>query len=137
MIELITIACFLVAGACGVVRLILGPSLADRVVALDVTLVGLMGAIAVDAARRDDTTYLITLVVLSIVGFTATLAASRFIEDDELSATVAAAQRTYRFVLVVLCSATTQSLPFQHLRFDGTTDLALGWETAFHGWVDK
>jgi multicomponent Na+:H+ antiporter subunit F len=70
---------FLIAGLCGAFRLLAGPDLADRIIALDVTLISLMGAIAVDAARRDDTTNLVLLVVLAIIGFTATIAASRFL----------------------------------------------------------
>mgnify|MGYP000409788472 CR=1 FL=1 len=42
---------FVIAGLCGTFRLLIGPSLADRIIALDVTLVSLMGAITVDAAR--------------------------------------------------------------------------------------
>ncbi|NNE73977.1 MAG: hypothetical protein HKN26_09950 [Acidimicrobiales bacterium] len=80
MIHLIALGCFAVAGLCGTYRLLIGPELADRVIALDVALMCLMGAITVDAARRDDTTYLILLVVIAIVGFTATAAASRFLE---------------------------------------------------------
>jgi multicomponent Na+:H+ antiporter subunit F len=82
MITAIAIALFAVAGAGGAVRLLFGPSLADRIIALDVTLMSFMGAIAVDAARHDDTTYLIMLVVLSIIGFTATVAAARFLEHE-------------------------------------------------------
>ncbi len=73
---------FIFAGLCGVYRLLVGPTLADRVIALDVTLISLMGAITIDAARRDDPTNLIMLVVLAIVGFTATVAASRFLEHE-------------------------------------------------------
>ena len=79
---MIAIYGFTIAGLCGGYRLIAGPSLADRIIALDVTLISLMGALTVDAARRDDTTYLVMLVVLAIIGFTATVAASRFIEHD-------------------------------------------------------
>ena len=79
----VAICGFAIAGLCGAYRLLAGPSLADRIIALDVTLISLMGAITVDAARRDDTTNLIMLVVLAIVGFTATVAATRFIEHDE------------------------------------------------------
>jgi len=79
------ICCFGVAGLCGTYRLLVGPDLADRVMALDLTLISLMGVIAVDAARRDDTTYLVLLVVIAIIGFTATVAASKFIERDGLS----------------------------------------------------
>lgn len=79
---LVALCGFVAAGLCGTYRLLAGPSLADRVMALDVTLISLMGAIAVDAARSDDTTNLIMLVVLAIIGFTATVAASRFIEHE-------------------------------------------------------
>lgn len=81
---MVAIIGFGLAGLCGTVRLLAGPTLADRIIALDVTLISLMGAITVDAARRDDPTYLILLVVLSIVGFTATVAASRFLEHQKV-----------------------------------------------------
>ncbi len=73
---------FLIAGLCGVYRLLRGPSLIDRVVALDVALISLMGAITIDAANRNDPTNLVMLVVLAIVGFTATVVAARFMETD-------------------------------------------------------
>ena len=76
------ICCFAIAGLCGTYRLLIGPSLADRVMALDLTLICLMGAIAVDSARREDNTYLVLLVVIAIIGFTATVAASKFIEHE-------------------------------------------------------
>lgn len=78
----LALACFTLAGLCATYRLLLGPTLADRVAALDVVLISLMGAVTVDAARRSDPTYLVALVVLAIVGFTATVAASRFIEHE-------------------------------------------------------
>ena len=73
---------FGLAGLAGTYRLLAGPGLVDRVIALDVTLISLMGAITVDAARRQDTTYLVMLVVIAIIGFTATVAASRFLEGE-------------------------------------------------------
>lgn len=73
---------FIVAGLCAGVRLLWGPSLADRVVALDVALVTLMGAVATAAVQSGERTYLSFLVVISIVGFTATVAASRFVESE-------------------------------------------------------
>lgn len=87
MILTAAICLFGIAGLCGVVRLLLGPDLADRIIALDVALMSLMGAITADAARRQDTTYLILLVVIAIVGFTATVAASRFLEHEEADST--------------------------------------------------
>ncbi len=80
---IVAIALFSIAGLLGAYRLLVGPGLADRVVALDVTLISLMGAIAVDAARRDDSTNLIVLVVLAIIGFTATVAASQYLERGQ------------------------------------------------------
>lgn len=84
MISALAITCFGIAGLCGGYRLLKGPGLADRVMALDVCLVSLMGAVTVDAARRNDNTYLVLLVVLAIIGFTATVAASRFMEDESI-----------------------------------------------------
>lgn len=74
------------AAACAVYRLLVGPTLADRVIALDVALVSLMVGIAVDAADRGDTTWLNLLVVVAIVGFTATVAITRFVERTAGSA---------------------------------------------------
>lgn len=76
------IGCFAFAALCSTYRLLIGPGLAERVMALDVTLICGMGAIAVDAARRNDTTYLVLLVVIAIIGFTATVAASKFLEQE-------------------------------------------------------
>ena len=56
MIGAIAIGAFLIAGVAAGVRLAIGPSLADRMAALDVMLLSLMGAIAVDAAATGDTT---------------------------------------------------------------------------------
>ncbi len=83
MIADLAVVGFLVAGICGGLRLLRGPTLADRIVALDVVLMSLMGAIAVDAARSGSTTNLDLLVVIAIVGFTATVATSRFIEHQD------------------------------------------------------
>ncbi len=82
MTATVAIAAFVIVAVCGAIRLLRGPALADRVIALDVILISLMGGIAVAAAHTGDTTYLDLLVVIAIVGFTATVAASRFIEHE-------------------------------------------------------
>ena len=46
MITSIAIALFVVSSLCAMIRVIRGPGLADRVIALDVALVALMGAIS-------------------------------------------------------------------------------------------
>ncbi|MEM9463893.1 MAG: monovalent cation/H+ antiporter complex subunit F [Actinomycetota bacterium] len=61
-------------------RAIRGPGIADRVAALDVAVTSLMGAVAVETARTGSLVLLPIVAVLAIVGFTATVAASRFIE---------------------------------------------------------
>ena len=68
------------AAAFAVYRLVVGPSLADRVISLDLLLVSLMTGIVVDAVHRDDTTLLNLLIVIAIIGFTATVAVTRFME---------------------------------------------------------
>lgn len=80
MIVDIALGAFALAALGGVIRLVRGPSLPDRVVALDVLLMALMGAIAVIAIERDSVVLLNLPVVIALVGFTATVAAARFVE---------------------------------------------------------
>ena len=61
-------------------RLVVGPSLADRVVALDGLVVTIVAGILVDALRQERTEFLGTALVVSFVGFVGTTAAARFIE---------------------------------------------------------
>jgi multicomponent Na+:H+ antiporter subunit F len=82
MIAGIAMLALVATAVCAAIRLLHGPTLADRVISLDVALISLMGGIAVRAADTGDTTYLDVLVVIAIVGFTATVAASRFIEHE-------------------------------------------------------
>ena len=70
-----------IAIAAGAWRMRVGPSLPARIAALDVVLMSLMGAIAVYAAHTGQREWLDLLVVVAVVGFTATVAVSRFIED--------------------------------------------------------
>ena len=80
MIANIAIGIFLLAGVLAGIRLVRGPTLADRVISLDVALVALMGAVGTRVAQTGDTLYIGVLVVIAIVAFTATVALSRFIE---------------------------------------------------------
>jgi multisubunit Na+/H+ antiporter MnhF subunit len=82
MIAVLAISAFIVAAVFASIRLLRGPSLADRVIALDVLLMSLIGGIAVHAADTASTIYLDLLVVIAIVGFTTTVAASRYIEHE-------------------------------------------------------
>lgn len=74
------------AGAAATWRVLTGPSLADRIIGLDLALIALMAGIAIDGAHRKDTTWLNLLVVIAVIGFTATVASTRYMEhtrDDE------------------------------------------------------
>lgn len=62
------------------VHLARGPSTADRIAALDLLLVVVVSAIAVQAARTGEGTYLDVLVVVALLGFVGTVTVARFIE---------------------------------------------------------
>lgn len=62
------------------VRLALGPSLPDRIVALDMMTVSITAFCALFAIGRDDAIFLDIVVVLALVGFLATVAMARFSE---------------------------------------------------------
>lgn len=70
----------IVAAVAAIYRLVNGPTMADRVIALDLLLVSLMTAIVVDAVASGDAALLNILVVIAIIGFTATVAVARFME---------------------------------------------------------
>ncbi len=72
----------LLAAIAALYRLVVGPSLADRIIALDLLLISLMSAIAIDAGVNGDSTWLKLLVVIAIIGFTATVASTAFIERE-------------------------------------------------------
>lgn len=63
-----------------VIRLILGPSLADRSVALDTLLITIVVEVALNAARSGDGRNLDLLLVVALVAFIGTTAVGRFIE---------------------------------------------------------
>jgi multicomponent Na+:H+ antiporter subunit F len=61
-----------------IVRISLGPTMLDRVVALDVLVAVLIAALALEAAVRQHTTTLPVLVVLSLLGFVGSVSIARF-----------------------------------------------------------
>lgn len=76
VIEFVLGAAALVAA----VRLVRGPTVADRMLSLDLVLTMVGALAAVEAARRD-TEYLVPLlVVLTLVAFIGTVIVARFIE---------------------------------------------------------
>lgn len=62
------------------VRLVRGPSVPDRIVALDVLVQIVVAGIAVAAAVTRDGTYLSVLVAVSLLGFVGTVSVGRFVE---------------------------------------------------------
>lgn len=80
MIE-VALGVLAVAGAGFVLRLVRGPSLADRVIALDGLVVTIVAAIVLHAAARRTVLFLDVAVVVAFVGFVGTAAAARFIEQ--------------------------------------------------------
>ncbi|MFP4238713.1 monovalent cation/H+ antiporter complex subunit F [Rhodosalinus sp.] len=62
------------------VRLVLGPSLPDRVVALDMMTVAIVAFCAIAAIRYDTPAFLDVALVLALVSFLATVALARFAE---------------------------------------------------------
>lgn len=65
------------------VRLIKGPSLSDRVVALDMMTVLIVSFCGLYAILADDDAFIDVAIVLALVGFLATAALARFVERSE------------------------------------------------------
>ncbi len=62
------------------IRLVLGPSSADRIVALDLITVQLVAIAALLALTTGESTYLDVCIALALVGFLATVAFARYVE---------------------------------------------------------
>ncbi len=71
----------LIAGAtCFLIRAVLGPSLADRVIAIDGLVVTIVAIILVNSIRTSTAWFLDVAVVVAFVGFLGATAGARFIE---------------------------------------------------------
>jgi multicomponent Na+:H+ antiporter subunit F len=68
------------SGLAVLVRLFRGPSVADRIIAVDGLLVIVIGAIAVDAAIHGRTAFVDVAVVIGLLAFVGTGVTARFIE---------------------------------------------------------
>lgn len=79
---LLTTAVILTLAAAGaIVRIAVGPSLLDRVLASDVLLAILGAALAIDMAVNRHLNNLILLVALSLIGFIGSVTVARFVAD--------------------------------------------------------
>jgi multisubunit Na+/H+ antiporter MnhF subunit len=62
-------------------RLVRGPSIPDRIIALDGLLVAIMATILIAAADRGTTVALVAVLLIALVGFVATAALARYVEQ--------------------------------------------------------
>jgi multicomponent Na+:H+ antiporter subunit F len=62
------------------VRALRGPTLADRIIALDLILLLLAGGVAAEGARMGSRAFIGVLIVVALVAFTGTVLVARFIE---------------------------------------------------------
>lgn len=76
----LALALLAAAAALFVVRIVIGPSVADRVVATDALLVVVISGLAVNAAATGRTEFVDVAVVVGLLGFVGTGVAARFIE---------------------------------------------------------
>lgn len=76
----LALALLALAGVGFVTRAVIGPSIADRVVAVDALLIVVIASLAVDAARSGRTAFVDVAVVIGLLGFVGTGVAARFIE---------------------------------------------------------
>jgi multicomponent Na+:H+ antiporter subunit F len=83
LIPIIALSTLTVAMAIVVVRLVRGPTLADRVVALDVLAAVAIGIIAAYVVGTGATALLDAALVLALVAFMATVAFARFVEQRD------------------------------------------------------
>ena len=84
MILVTNLAAFLllVAAAASVYRIVRGPSVADRMVALDTLLFVGVAGLATFIVRTGDTTYVSVLVVAVLTAFVSTVVVARYIEAE-------------------------------------------------------
>ena len=79
----ISAAILAVAVVLVLIRMTIGPTMLNRVVAMDVIIAILVAGLALEAVLNDNTTTLPILVVLSMVGFVGSVSVARFAARDE------------------------------------------------------
>lgn len=67
------------------VRVVRGPTVLDRVIALDVVLAFVIIGLCLDAAVRGVSETLVILLVLNLFGFVGSVAVARFVSPDPVS----------------------------------------------------
>jgi len=77
---LVAMVMLVLAGGVFFIRVVIGPSLADRVVALDGLVVTIAAAIILIAVRTGVTLFYDITVMVAFVGFVGAIAGARFVE---------------------------------------------------------
>ena len=70
-----------IAAALFMVRLFLGPTVPDRVIALDGLLMTILAGVLLSAARNDSSVSVDTVLVVALLGFISTGVLARYIEQ--------------------------------------------------------
>lgn len=80
---LIAIAYLLLSAAVAmfVIRLVRGPEIVDRIIALDGVLVAILGGVLVEASRTGSLVSLDTVLVVALLGFVGTGVLARYVEQ--------------------------------------------------------
>jgi multicomponent Na+:H+ antiporter subunit F len=82
MIETVTTICFVLLGLAmigAIVRIIIGPTLADRILGLDTITILAVGIIGVFAVRTGLALYADIAIAVALVGFLSTVAFARYL----------------------------------------------------------
>jgi multicomponent Na+:H+ antiporter subunit F len=79
-IALLTLA---VAALLALVRVVRGPTLPDRVVAIDLIGVLIVGMIVVSAAATGEQAFLDVAIVIALISFVGTVAYARYVERED------------------------------------------------------
>ena len=74
-----------VAALLAFVRVVRGPTLPDRVVAIDLIGVLIVGVIVVEAAATGNQAFLDVAIVIALISFVGTVAYARYVEREERS----------------------------------------------------
>lgn len=77
-------ACFAIAFGLGALRLVLGPSVPDRILALDALYVNAVAIAILLGIRYDSAAYFEAALIVALIGFVATVAAARFVARGDV-----------------------------------------------------
>lgn len=77
---IVALVLVVIGGFCFLVRAVIGPSLADRVVAVDGLVATVVAGVLLNSIRTDSSWFLDVALVAAFTGFVGTAAGARFIE---------------------------------------------------------